>query len=285
MSIRIFLYFHLIFLLLSTLKWFLFNVSHEQLTQGTFAKNIKRLYRPEFLRFILGAIIAFQVTITGYSNVKQSVPVLTTQTHDDIGQKIDRKIAFGKLSIATLNAAKTPPVFTAFIDWFYYAFFVYIIFVMAILLLEFPPGDVRIQCFLGGLMILWGAGAFTYYLFPMIGPVYHIPEQYFTSSSIPQHASYLQQKLLLFHTTLLNNPCSYQPVPFMGIAAMPSFHVAETFYFALTFIWIRSIIVRFFGILMFLITFFGSCYTVTLVILVKVDYKANNAEACNLLWG
>ncbi|MBN1757828.1 MAG: phosphatase PAP2 family protein, partial [Chitinispirillaceae bacterium] len=204
---------------------------------------------------------AFQLTITGYSNVKQSMPILVTQTFDDIGQKIDESIRFGNLSIATLNTAKTHPFFTTFIDWSYFAFFVYIIFVLVILIMEFPPNNVRIQCFLGGLMILWGIGVYTYYLFPMIGPVYHVPEHYLTISNIPQHASNLQQKLLLFHTTLLNNPVSYLPVPFMGIAAMPSFHVAETFYFALALIWIKSWFVRLFGVLMFLITFFGSCYT------------------------
>lgn len=257
-----------IYLLLYGILWF-FTIAElffNKLTLVTmyleiFKNRIRTINSSSFLRFVLGAIISFQLAITAYSNFKQNIWTYVENTHDKTLHRIDTGIHIGQRPLSELRCSKLLRKFALFIDNLYYFYFPNKIIMLAIFLFVSGYRSKQLQLFLLGQNLLWGIGVYLFLIYPALGPCYFQPQIYYKSGTPMIIAYSLQNALLRQHNVLYNFPDSFHPVPFLGISAMPSFHVAASFYYFLSSFWMRKWWISVYCGLFFAGIFLGSIYT------------------------
>lgn len=181
-------------------------------------------------RFVLFTVLAAH----GYTWLKIFLPLLNPALHDAALARLDAAVHFG-LNVNRLAIELLPvPGLWRFIDGYYMLFLATILgglgwFASTLSLAE------RAR-FATGFAVLWISGAWFYLAVPSLGPCYAFPEDYASvRESLPIQTA-TQETLLRHYRTvrgLRERGAEGMVVsPVLGVAAMPSLHVAGQAFYA-----------------------------------------------------
>lgn len=212
----------------------------------------------DLARFVFFTVLAAH----GYTWLKIFLPLLNPALHDTALARLDAAVHFG-LNVNRLVIELLPvPGLWRFIDGYYMLFLATILaglgwFASALSLAE------RAR-FATGFALLWISGAWFYLAVPSLGPCYAFPEDYAgVRESLPIQTA--TQETLMRHyrsvRTLRERGAEGMVVsPVLGVAAMPSLHVAGQAFFAF-FARRRSRVLFVFFAAATALTFYGSLVT------------------------
>jgi len=211
----------------------------------------------DLVRLVVGASLVYY----GHVWLKVIVPFLNPQLLDGPLARLDSAIHFG-LNPGPLALGLFPwPFVLRTIDAYYAAFVPLTVAGMAWFLTA-PSRPERAR-FAAGFTLLWIAGAWLYVALPALGPCYVYAADYAQAArSVPVQAA--TQKLLMTHYRALLGAAArgetIRILPVLGVAAMPSLHVAAHAFLAL-FARKRSRPLFLFFAAATVLTFYGSLVT------------------------
>ena len=208
-------------------RWFEKSTTSRSLIQG-------RSYAA--LGLETGAIIlVLTLTWYAYSWPKVMVPILNPGLWDGVLARLDAALCFGvnpnEFLLTIFEGA--PLAVNRIVDW-YYGLFVLSQGALTAWFVTDPRANKRIA-FGSAFILLWVLGAWSYVAMPALGPVY-VFEDYFQRvvTIFPANAA-TQTALLTNYDAVCGLIAGKDALimPHLGIAAMPSLHVAANFFFYL----------------------------------------------------
>jgi len=215
-------------------RWFEKSTTSRPLTQ-----------RPNYVAQGLEmAVIALVLTLTlfAYSWPKVMVPILNPRLWDGVLARLDVLLCFGvnpnEFFLTIFEGA--PLMVNQMLDR-YYSLFVLSQGIASAWFVTEPRANRRIA-FGGALILLWVLGAWSYVAMPALGPVY-VFEDYFQRVTTIFPANAATQGALLTNYDAVCGLVEGKDaliMPHLGIAAMPSLHVAANVFFYLWSCFVRS---------------------------------------------
>lgn len=208
-------------------RWFEKSTTSRSLTQG-------RSYAALGLETVA---IIFVLTLTwyAYSWPKVMVPILNPELWDGVLARLDAVLCFGvnpnEFLLTIFEGG--PRVVNQMLDR-YYGLFVLSQGALTAWFVTDPRANKRIA-FGSALILLWVFGTWSYVVMPALGPVY-VFEGYFQRVATIFPANAAAQSALLTNYDAVHDIVAGKDaliVPHLGIAAMPSLHVAANVFFYL----------------------------------------------------
>ena len=185
-----------------------------------FKKNYFNFY---FVFDCIRIAVATIITLILYLNLKQAIHLVNPRLFDNFFLNLDKIIHFNYSPILLSLKIPIHSWIWGFIDKLYVTFFPKNIIFLWIFILQ-TKSKILMQQFVMAFCLLWILGGLCYFLFPALGPCYYLPDL-FKNPSTPI-ATYLQKLLWNAYT---NGPTHKYLKSFLGIAAMPSLHIAFSF--------------------------------------------------------
>ncbi len=196
---------------------------------------------PVLIAIELAVIISvFALTTYAYSWPKVMIPALNPRIWDELLIKIDSVLCFGinpnEFLLTVFEGA--PPLISRMLDRFYHSFVIVQGAITAWFVTE--PQMRRRIVFGASVTTLWILGTWSYVIMPALGPVYVFEDflpriaTVFSDTAASQVA--LLQNYQMVQRIIVGEPGMI--APHLGIAAMPSLHVAVQFFL---FLWARFI--------------------------------------------
>ena len=200
-------------------------------------------------------IVSASLGLYCYLHLKIFIPLVTSRVSDQFLWDLDR-LLFGGLSpnVFFLNVFGDPKALFV-VDWTYHH--VFRMFLYGILILGFssPVNRVRIAL-VGAKTLMWIVGAWSYYVFPSMGPAYRFADVWSDSFQYMPLTRIWQARLLDSYQAILGLKEGVIN-PWYGIGAFPSLHVALHVFCALI-MRLYSRIAGVLGIVAAIIIFVGS---------------------------
>jgi len=206
---------------------------------------------------VIGGFVGY---IYAYTWLKVSVPLLRTDIFDFELWRLDRFLHFGvsPTVLAIELVAGTP------LAWWvdrYYGYWLYVVPLWTAYVYAWTRDDAR-RNFAFGASLMWIAGAWIYYAVPAVGPCYWSPDIVAPIQEQMPLAAGTQWNLWQQYRGMLESRGGVLRVfsPALGVAALPSLHVAAFVYFTL---WSRRYARRWYRpwIVASALVFFGSLAT------------------------
>ncbi len=204
---------------------------------------------------------AYVLLVEAYMWGKVFVPAINPRSWDAALAAVDRWLCLGvnpNVALVTIFAGNPPCVARA-LDVFYGAFVPVMLGATAWFVTDTPA---RRKGFLAATALLWSLGLWLYLAVPARGPVYVDAELWREVAAVFPHAASMQLQLLHNFRAVLAflQGAEVAVSPALGIAAMPSLHVAAQ---ALFFLWCRRMESRWRTVFLILtlLTFLGAVAT------------------------
>jgi hypothetical protein len=208
-------------------RWFEKSTTSRSLTQG-------RSHAALGLEMIV-IVLVLTLALFAYSWPKVMVPILNPGLWDGVLIKIDAALCFGvnpnEFLLTIFEGA--PRVLNQMVDR-YYGLFVLSQGALLAWFVTDPRANKRIA-FGSAVILLWVLGAWSYVAMPALGPVY-VFEDYFQRVATIFPANAATQTALLTNYEAVRGLLAGKDaliMPHLGIAAMPSLHVAANVFFYL----------------------------------------------------
>jgi hypothetical protein len=208
-------------------RWFEKSTTSRSLTQG-------RNHAAHGLEMAV-IVLVLTLTLFAYSWPKVMVPILNPKLWDGVFARLDVVLCFGvnpnEFLLTIFEGA--PRVLNQMIDR-YYGLFVLSQGALVAWFITDPRANKR-MAFGSAMILLWILGTWSYVAMPALGPVY-VFEDYFqrVATIFPGNAA-TQAALLTNYDAVCGLIAGKDAliVPHLGIAAMPSLHVAANVFFYL----------------------------------------------------
>jgi hypothetical protein len=201
---------------------------------GRARRYLRAVTRPEALLDVVRLIAVLALATYGYSWLKVSIPLLNPALWDEALARLDAAVHFGlNVNRFALEILPFPRLLRA-LDFYYGLFLATILFAAGWFATGLStPERTR---FASGLVVLWLASAWLYLALPSLGPCYAFPEDYVEARRAMPLQTFTQERLIRQYREVrgLRTSGSGGMVldPVLGVAAMPSLHVAAQAYVA-----------------------------------------------------
>ncbi|MFI5179763.1 MAG: phosphatase PAP2 family protein [Thermoanaerobaculia bacterium] len=224
------------FLSLFVLAALLVRVGAAAVRRGTrhASRYVRAFVRPDRILDTVRLVVVLSLATYGYSWLKVSIPLLSPALWDGALARLDAAAHFGlDVNRFALEILPFPPLLR-FLD------LAYGLFVASILAAAgwFATGlsTPERTRFASGLVVLWLAAAWLYLALPSLGPCYAFPEDYAEARRAMPLQTFTQERLIRQYREVRGLRASGRGGmaldPVLGVAAMPSLHVAAQAYVA-----------------------------------------------------
>ncbi len=197
-------------------------------------RYLRAFARPGTLLDVLRLVAVLALATYGYSWLKVSVPLLNPALWDGALARLDAAIHFGlNVNRFALEVLPFPPLLRL-LDVYYGLFLATVLFAAG----WFATGLSTLERtrFAAGLVVLWLSAAWLYLACPSLGPCYAFPEDYVEARRVMPHQTFTQERLIRQYREVRDLQTSGRGGmvldPVLGVAAMPSLHVAAQAYVA-----------------------------------------------------
>lgn len=186
-----------------------------------------RFERDAALRDLAGlarVLPALLVTLVAYTNLKSRIAQLHPTLYDEALERIDATIHFaGGDFVGWLLGFTHDPAQSRL--WSYVYFFAWAALALPFGLAFARAGAPAARRLVAALVLTYAAGSLLYLAFPSLGPAFAFRPRF---AHLQGTAGFnVQESMLAAYLRLVRDPQS-TAVPFFGIAAMPSLHLATT---------------------------------------------------------
>ncbi len=195
--------------------------------------RLRALLRPRSLVDLGRFLVAMALTSYAYSWLKMALPLLRPDVlYDPALYRLETLLHFGVNPGRFLQGLFPYPVLWRALDGYYAAF---ILTVMGGLAWFAATLSIRDRArFAAGFSFLWVFGAWFYFAVPSLGPCYVLKDDYTdVRAAMPRQSATMD--LLFAHygrvRSLRRRPEGTDLSPYLGVAAMPSLHVAAQAFF------------------------------------------------------
>lgn len=172
----------------------------------------------ERLLYLARAYFTLFIGFYAYSHLKVLIPLVNQANYDAFFTSLDKFLFFG--SSPTLVMIQIKNIFFVKLMYLSYTSF-YVGFPLAIAIAFVFKNNILMRRLVLGILAIYFMGIALYYAFPSVGPLFLSPEMF---SHIPN----VWQKILWDgHLAVANGLASFEPTPFLGVAAFPSLHAAH----------------------------------------------------------
>ncbi len=201
---------------------------------GRAGRFLRAVARPRPLADLVRLIAVLSLATYGYSWLKVSVPLLNPALWDAALARLDTAVHLGlNVNRFALELLPFPPLLHA-LDAYYGLFLVTVLAAVGWFATGLSIAE-RTR-FASGLVVLWLSAAWFYLAVPSLGPCYAFPEDYAAvRGSMPLQA-FTQERLIgqyrLVRGLRTSGAEGMVLDPILGVAAMPSLHVAAQAYVA-----------------------------------------------------
>lgn len=202
--------------------------------RGRAGRYLRAVARPRPLIDLIRLIAVLSLATYGYSWLKVSVPLLNPALWDAALARLDAAIHLGlNMNRFALELLSLPVLLRA-IDAYYGLFLATVLAAVG----WFATGLSTLERtrFASGLVVLWLSSAWLYLAVPALGPCYAFPEDYAAIRRAVPLQTFTQERLLAQYRLVrgLRTSGAEGMVldPVLGVAAMPSLHVAAQVYVA-----------------------------------------------------
>lgn len=202
--------------------------------RGRAGRFLRAFARPASLADLVRLIAVLSLATYGYSWLKVSVPLLNTVLWDDALARLDAAVHFG-LNVNRFALELLPfPALLRTLDIYYGLFLATILAATGWFLTGLSIAE-RSR-FTSGLVVLWLSSAWLYLALPSLGPCYAFPADYVAVRRSMPLQTFTQERLIGQYRMVrgLRTSGAEGMVldPVLGVAAMPSLHVAAQAYIA-----------------------------------------------------
>ncbi|MDD5428095.1 MAG: phosphatase PAP2 family protein [Candidatus Omnitrophica bacterium] len=184
--------------------------------KGSAKKTLGSLAVALFLLFLMG------IFYVGISNIKPLVPLYSREVYDGLLLRADTLLLGGFDWPARICRFHNPFLNKIF-NISYLSLFP--MFGVTISFLAYTKNISAMRKFILSLMIVTLIGNLWHFLMPSMGDVYINPARYADISGV--YVRNIQDFLYNKHLEILSAPGSFRTAPFIGIAAIPSVHIAN----------------------------------------------------------
>lgn len=184
---------------------------------------VKSYFNFPFLSDAIRIILTNPMILIIFCNLKQIIPVVNPRLFDQELWQADTILHFHLSPTLFFLQIPREHWFWPFMDYCYPTYFLMIVFVLWIFMLQRKSEMLRNQI-VTAICLIWIIGGIIYFLCPAMGPCYYKPEL-FKKLNIPITRT-LQDWLLFERKNFLKDSKNYHFKSFYGIAAMPCLHIA-----------------------------------------------------------
>lgn len=202
--------------------------------RGRAGRYLRAFGRADSFLDAVRLVAVLSLATYGYSWLKVSVPLLNPVLWDDTLSRLDAAVHFGlNMNRFALEIFPFPPLLRL-LDVYYGLFLATVLAAAGWFATSLSmPERAR---FASGLVVLWLAVAWLYLAFPSLGPCYAFPEDYEAARRAMPLQTFTQERLIRQYRAVRGLKTSGTGGmvldPVLGVAAMPSLHVAAQAYVA-----------------------------------------------------